>query len=57
MPSRPRSPAQPIPPATRHKPHPRPWATLPARSQKQLAQRIARLLRRVREEARHAEHP
>ena len=57
MPSRSRNPAPPVPPIARHKPRSRPWPTLPAQSQRQLAQGIARLLRRVGEEARHAERP
>ena len=45
----------PSPPIPRRVPRPRPWPTLPSRVQLQLAQQVAHLLRRVREEARHAD--
>ena len=54
MPSRLRKPPPP-PLILCHPPQPRPWPTLPAQSQQQLAQGLARLLRRLREEARHAD--
>lgn len=36
-------------------PHPRLWPALPSQIQTELAQQVARLLRRVREEAHHAD--
>ncbi len=47
-------PPQPTPRHLRQK-QPRPWPALPPPLQLQLAQQLARLLRRVREEARHAD--
>jgi hypothetical protein len=55
MPSRRRSPALLPLPSPRQTPRPRPWLALPAQTQQQLAQGIARLLLRVREEARHVD--
>jgi hypothetical protein len=55
MPSRRRDPAPPSPAPQRQMRQPRPWPALPAPSQRQLAQAIARLLRRVYQEAQHAD--
>ena len=45
----------PPPPTPRRRTRPRPWPALPSRTQTQLAQQVARLLRRIREEACHAD--
>ena len=55
MPSRPHGLAPPPLPPARQTQKPRPWPALPALMQRQLAQQVALLLQRVREEARHAD--
>jgi len=58
MPSRPLDHALSPPPTPRHprQKQPRPWPALPPQARLQLAQQLARLLRRIREEERHADH-
>jgi len=45
-----------LPSAPRRLPPPRLWPALPPQGRAQLAQQVAHLLQRLREEGRHAEH-
>ena len=45
-----------LPSAPQRLPRPRPWPALPPQARAQLAQHVAHLLQRLREERRDAEH-
>ena len=44
-----------LPSVSQRLPRPRPWPALPPQTRARLAQQVAHLLRRLREEGRHAE--